>query len=34
MMSNPDIAESPLPEFLRDKILLVKLGDWLGPHAV
>jgi hypothetical protein len=30
MMSNPDIQESPLPEFLRDKIPMVKLGDWLG----
>src|SRR5579864_2036811 len=30
MMSNPDITESPLPEFLRDKIPMVKLGDWLG----
>ncbi|HYM76384.1 MAG TPA: twin-arginine translocation signal domain-containing protein [Candidatus Dormibacteraeota bacterium] len=30
MMSNPDIPDSPLPEFLRDKIPMVKLGDWLG----
>lgn len=30
MMSNPDIKESPLPEFLRDKIPMVKLGDWLN----
>lgn len=30
MMSNPDITESPLPEFLRDKIPMVKLGDWLN----
>jgi hypothetical protein len=29
MMSNPDIPDSPLPEFLRDKIPMVKLGDWL-----
>ena len=28
MMSNPDIPDSPLPEFLRDKIPMVKLGDW------
>jgi len=30
MMSNPDIKESPLPEFLRDKVPMAKLGDWLG----
>nr|HUA14605.1 twin-arginine translocation signal domain-containing protein [Verrucomicrobiae bacterium] len=30
MMSNPDIKESPLPEFLRDTIPMVKLGDWLN----
>ena len=30
MMSNPDIPDSPLPEFLRDKIPMVKLGDWLN----
>src|SRR5437868_12870810 len=30
MMSNPDIPDSPLPEFLRDKIPTVKLGDWLN----
>ena len=30
MMSNPDIPDSPLPEFLRDQIPMVKLGDWLG----
>jgi hypothetical protein len=29
MMSNPDIPDSPLPEFLRDKIPMVKMGDWL-----
>jgi hypothetical protein len=29
MLSNPDIKDSPLPEFLRDKIPMVKLGDWL-----
>jgi len=29
MLSNPDIPDSPLPEFLRDKIPMVKLGDWL-----
>src|SRR3974390_2892378 len=29
MMSNPDIPDSPLPEFLRDKVPMVKLGDWL-----
>jgi hypothetical protein len=29
MMSNPDIPDSPLPEFLRDKIPMVNLGDWL-----
>src|SRR5579864_2042363 len=28
MISNPDIPDSPLPEFLRDKIPMVKLGDW------
>ena len=28
MMSNPDIPDSPLPEFLRDKIPMVKLGEW------
>src|SRR5213078_5099947 len=28
MMSNPDIPDSPLPEFLRDKIPMVKLGTW------
>jgi len=28
MMRNPDIPDSPLPEFLRDKIPMVKLGDW------
>lgn len=28
MLSNPDIPDSPLPEFLRDKIPMVKLGDW------
>jgi hypothetical protein len=27
MMSNPDIPDSPLPEFQRDKIPMVKLGD-------
>jgi len=30
MLSNPDIPDSPLPEFLRDKVPMVKLGDWLG----
>jgi hypothetical protein len=30
MMSNADIPDSPLPEFLRDKIPMVKLGNWLG----
>lgn len=30
MMSNPDIPDSPLPEFLRDKIPMIKLGDWLN----
>ena len=30
MMSNPDIPDSPLPEFLRDKVPMVKLGDWLN----
>ena len=30
MMSNPDIPDSPLPEFLRDRIPMVKLGDWLN----
>jgi hypothetical protein len=30
MMSNPDIPDSPLPEFLRDKIPMVKLGGWPG----
>jgi len=30
MMSNPDIKDSPLPEFLREKIPMVKLGDWLN----
>ena len=29
MLSNPDIPDSPLPEFLRDKIPMVNLGDWL-----
>jgi hypothetical protein len=29
MVSNPDIPDSPLPEFLRDKIPMIKLGDWL-----
>jgi hypothetical protein len=29
MMSNPDIPDSPLPEFLREKIPMVQLGDWL-----
>src|SRR5205809_4110435 len=28
MMSNPDIIDSPLPEFLRNKVPMVKLGDW------
>jgi hypothetical protein len=28
MMSNPDITDSPLPEFLRNKVPMVKLGDW------
>jgi len=28
MLSNPDIPDSPVPEFLRDKIPMVKLGDW------
>ena len=28
MMSNPDIAESPLPTFLDGKIPMVKLGTW------
>src|SRR5207244_10858989 len=28
MMSYPDITDSPLPEFLRNKIPMVKLGDW------
>jgi hypothetical protein len=28
MLSNPDIPDSPLPEFLRDKIPMVRLGDW------
>jgi hypothetical protein len=28
MMSNPDIPDSSLPEFLRDKVPMVKLGDW------
>lgn len=28
MLSNPDIPDSALPEFLRDKIPMVKLGDW------
>ena len=30
MMSNPDIKESPLPEFLRGTIPMVKLGGWLN----
>jgi hypothetical protein len=30
MLSNPDIPDSPLPEFLRSKIPMVKLGDWLN----
>ena len=30
MLSNPDILDSPLPEFLRGKIPMVNLGDWLG----
>src|SRR5215813_13948345 len=29
MMSNPDIPDSPLPEFLQNKIPMVQLGDWL-----
>ena len=29
MLSNPDIPDSPLPEFLRNKIPMVNLGDWL-----
>ncbi|HTS37018.1 MAG TPA: twin-arginine translocation signal domain-containing protein [Candidatus Solibacter sp.] len=29
MLSNPDIPDSPLPEFLREKIPMVQLGDWL-----
>ncbi|MGH9493695.1 MAG: hypothetical protein ACRD3B_01755 [Candidatus Sulfotelmatobacter sp.] len=29
MLSNPDIPDSPLPEFLRGKIPMVNLGDWL-----
>jgi hypothetical protein len=33
MMSNPDIPDSPPPEFLRDKIPMVKLGDWLRLKA-
>jgi hypothetical protein len=28
MMSNPDIAESPLPAFLDGKVPMVKLGTW------
>jgi hypothetical protein len=28
MMSNPDITDSPFPEFLRNKVPMVKLGDW------
>jgi hypothetical protein len=30
MMNNPDIPDSPLPEFLRDRIPMVKMGDWQG----
>jgi hypothetical protein len=28
MMSNPDIESSPLPQFLADKVPMVKLGEW------
>lgn len=30
MMSNPDVAGPTLPDFLLDKIPMVKLGDWQG----
>ena len=29
MMSNPDITDSPLPDFVGQKVPMVKLGDWL-----
>jgi hypothetical protein len=28
MMSNPDIEGSPLPQFVADKVPMVKLGEW------
>jgi hypothetical protein len=28
MMSNPDIETSPLPQFVADKVPMVKLGEW------
>jgi hypothetical protein len=30
MMSNPDIEDYALPEFLREKVPMVKLGQWQG----